>query len=565
MRSLPRPLHAAVLLALVSSPLAHAQPVAAQAVAASTALDPAKQTALTQAMATAVDTLIQGNGTAAHAHWGISIIDAATGATLFARNDAQYFEPASNAKLFTTSAALALLGPAYTLSTQVLAEGTVDAAGTLHGDLRLVGGADPTLSGRAYPWAGHTERPNPPLAALDALAAQVLAAGIHSIDGPILADDSLFSDERYGHGWAWDDLQWEYGAPVSALPINDDVRYLAVTPGAAPGQPLTAEWLPDLPGLPPGLGISGTTSTPGTKPALGIAHLFNSEGFRVYGTLPAGGTPVNLGLALDDPARFAGQAFRAALVAKGITSQGSRPFHRASQDTESFTLETHEPVVLHPLPPGSTSLPSQLATAPQGSVTTQTPTPGATALPAARTIRIVASRTSLPLSDIITVTNKVSQNLHAELLLRILGRAEGSDGTSAQGARVVRAFATTQAGVLPNDFLLYDGSGLSSDDLVTPRALTTLLRYSNTQNWGPVLRNSLPIAGVDGTLSSRFPTLHGRLQAKTGTLGEVDSLSGFLTTDSGRLLIFSVLSNDHPEAGARATIDAIVEAAAHTF
>jgi D-alanyl-D-alanine carboxypeptidase/D-alanyl-D-alanine-endopeptidase (penicillin-binding protein 4) len=518
---------------------------------------------MTKAMATAVDTLTQGNDTAARAHWGISIIDAATGATLFARNDAQYFEPASNAKLFTTSAALALLGPTYTLSTQVLAEGTVDAAGTLHGDLRIIGGADPTLSGRAYPWSGHTERPNPPLAALDALAAQVLAAGIHAIDGPILADDSIFADERYGHGWAWDDLQWEYGAPISALPINDDVRYLTVTPSTVPDQPLTAEWLPDLPGLPPGLGISGTTSTPGTRPALGIAHLFNSEGFRVYGTLPVGGAPVHLGLAIDDPARFAGQAFRAALVAKGITSQGSRPFHRPSQDTESFTLETHEPVVLHPLPPGSTSLPAQLATVPQAPVAPQSG--GTTKTPAARTIRMVASRTSVPLSDIITVTNKVSQNLHAELLLRILGRAEGSDGTSAQGARIVRAFATTQAGVLPDDFLLYDGSGLSSDDLVTPRALTTLLRYSTTQSWGPILRDSLPIAGVDGTLSSRFPALQGRLQAKTGTLGEVDSLSGFLTTDSGRLLIFSVLSNDHPEAGARATIDAVVEATAHTF
>lgn len=530
MRALSRPLRAALLTTLTFFPaallLAQPNPVASASMSAAIAL------------------LLNSDPAANHAHWGISIVDAGSGTTLYALNDSQFFEPASNAKLFTTSAALALLGPRYLLGTQVLAEGTVDAAGTLHGDLRLVGGADPTLSGRAYPYAGRTERPNPPLAALDALAAQVAASGIHSIEGAIIADDTLFPDERYGHGWAWDDLQWEYGAPISALPINDDVRYLTVTPGAAAGQPVTTGWQPDVPGLPPGLEITATTSAPGTKPALGIAHIFNSDGLRVYGTLPAGGSAVHLGMALDDPARFAAQAFRASLVAAGTAVPvGIGVSHRPSEETESFSLETHEPVVLHGLPPGSTSLPAQQANA---------------------STRLVASRQSIPLSDVITVTNKVSQNLHAELLLRLLGRAEGSDGSAAQGARVVRAFAT-QAGVLPDDFLLYDGSGLSSDDLVTPRALTTLLRYSTTQPWGPILRNSLPVAGVDGTLAGRFPTLRGRLQAKTGTLGEVDTLSGFLTADSGRLLVVSILTNDHPTPGARATIDAVVETAAHSF
>jgi D-alanyl-D-alanine carboxypeptidase/D-alanyl-D-alanine-endopeptidase (penicillin-binding protein 4) len=522
-----------IFLALVAVAV---QPVLAQV--------PAKGQA---AMASAVARLIDADPVASRAHWGIAIVDAATGEALFARNAEQLFEPASNAKLFTTSAALALLGPGYTLDTEVLAEGTVDAAGTLHGDLRLVGGGDPTLSGRAYPYAGRTERPNPPLAALDQLAQQVASAGIHAVDGPVVADDTLFPDERYGHGWAWDDLQWEYGAPISALPINDDVRYLTVTPGAALGDPVTASWLPDVPGLPSGLDITATTSAEGSKPALGVARLPGSDGLRVYGTQPAGGASVHLGIALQDPALFAGQALRAALANAGVAVQGGvSASHRAPEDTESFTMETHEPVVLHVLPAGADSL----AAAEQAA--------------GAGTTKRVAWRVSVPLSDIVTVTNKVSQNLHAELLLRLLGRAEGSDGTAAQGARVVRAFAN-EAGVLPDDFLLYDGSGLSSDDLVTPRALTTLLRYSTTQPWGTVLRSSLPIAGVDGTLSARFAALRGRLQAKTGTLGEVDALSGFLTANSGRLLIISVLTNDHPGAGGRATLDGIVTAAAQAF
>ncbi len=338
-------------------------------------------------------------------------------------------------------------------------------------------------------------------------------------------------------------MQWEYGAAISALPVNDDVRYLAVAPGTTAGQPVAASWLPQVPGMESGLLVTAVTSAAGSVPALGVAHAQGGGSLRVYGTLPAGGATVHLALALDDPAHFAAQAFRAALLQVGVmVAGGASVEHRASLETQSFMAQTHAPVVLRTLPAGSTSLE-----------------------PAAEAGRIVAARTSAPLSDIVVVTNKVSQNLHAELLLRLLGRAEGADGSSAQGARVVRAFATTQAGVLPDDFLLYDGSGLSTKDQVTPRALTTLLRYSMAQPWGALLRGSLPVAGLDGTLAGRLPALHGRVQAKTGTLGEVDALSGFLTADSGRLLVFSILCNDHPGAGARGVIDALVQAAAQNF
>ncbi len=479
---------------------------------------------------------------AARAHWGISIVDAATGATLYARNDAQLFAPASNVKLFTTSAALALLGPSYTMTTRVVAEGTVDAGGTLHGDLRLLGGADPTLSGRAYPYTGRTTRSDTPLAGLDALAAQVPSAGIRAVDGPVIADDTLFPDERYGTAWGWDDLQWEYGAAVSALPVNDDVRYLTVTPGVQVDAPVSASWLPAVPETPDGLVITARTAASGTAPALGVARVQSGDGLRVYGSLPLNGQPAHLALALNDPARFAGQAFRASLLAAGVLVEGGASVeHRAPEDTRPFAAEIGEPLVLRALPPGSGSQ----GEAPAG--------------------RIIATRQSVPLSQIVTVVNKVSQNLHAELLLRLLGRAEGADGSAAQGARVVRAWAVQQAGIAPDGFLLYDGSGLSSKDLVTPRAFTTLLRYSATQPWGPLLRASLPVAGQDGSLAGRLPTLRGRVQAKTGTLGEVDTLSGFFTANSGRTVVFSILCNSWAGPGSRAVLDKLVEAAAREF
>ena len=497
-------------------------------------------------MAAAADALLAAPG-AAQSHWGISVTDAATGATLYAKNDAQLFEPASNAKLFTTAAALALLGPTYTMGTRVLAEGTVDAAGTLHGNLRLLGGGDPTLSGRVYPYAGKTERSDSPLTALDALAAQVLANGIKAVSGQVIADDTLFPDERYGAGWEWDDLQWEYGTPVSALVVNDNVRYLTVAPGAVAGQPVTLSWLPEVAGFADAAEIAAVTSAAGNPPALGIARApGRATLLRIYGSLPAGGAPVHLALAVQDPGGFAAAAFQAALHTAGVTTAASIPqtAHTPPTDTQAFSAETHAALVLQTLPPGSNSLDLAATIDPQNAG------------------RIIATRKSVPLDQVVTVTNKVSQNLHAELLLHLLGRAEGANGSAAQGARVVRTFLTTDAGVLPDDFLLYDGSGLSTKDLVTPRAVTTLLRYSTTQPWGATFRASLPIAGLDGSLQARLLPLRGRVQAKTGTLGEVDALSGFLTAASGRVVLFSILCNDHPGPGARATIDALVAAIA---
>jgi len=179
---------------------------------------------------------------------------------------------------------------------------------------------------------------------------------------------------------------------------------------------------------------------------------------------------------------------------------------------------------------------------------------------------VLAEYQSAPLSDDIRVINKVSQNLHAEILLRLLGREKGTGGTVQAGLEVLRGFLNT-AGISSDDYSFFDGSGLSRENLVTPHAVVELLRYAATQPWGKEFHDSLPTAGVDGSLADRFKDLdaEAHVYAKTGSLGGVKTLSGYAVTAKGEQLAFSVLTNNLSVTGKRINdvIDSVVVAAAN--
>jgi len=222
----------------------------------------------------------------------------------------------------------------------------------------------------------------------------------------------------------------------------------------------------------------------------------------------------------------------------------ARPRHRYSTATADYGDEQSEPVTL----------------APPSLVTIAAPLEGH---------RVLASHVSVPMAEDLVVTNKASQNLHAELTLRVLGRMLGAQGENAgstvEGARVVRQFLR-DAGVASEDFFFYDGSGMSANDLIAPRAYTTLLTYAAKQPWGVEWKATFPLAGVDGTLSGRFKAspLKGKLFAKTGTLNEVNALSGYLTAQSGKTIVFSIMVNGRLPGSEAEThaIDHICEAIA---
>jgi D-alanyl-D-alanine carboxypeptidase/D-alanyl-D-alanine-endopeptidase (penicillin-binding protein 4) len=277
------------------------------------------------------------------------------------------------------------------------------------------------------------------------------------------------------------------------------------------------------------------TTPAGTGRRLYINREPGSTQLTLWGTIPTDDTGASEGLAIDDPAEFAASLFRHLLEVRGISIYGNN----RTRHTELASLSTFTSTVVAGGGGGDSRLPS-----PVGPL-------------------VLAEHQSAPLSEDIEVVNKVSQNLHAEILLRLLAREKGTAGTVQAGLEVLHGFLNN-AGVSSDEYDFHDGSGLSRENLVTPHAIVQLLQYAATQPWGDEFRNSLPQAGIDGSLADRFkdlaPGVH--VYGKTGSLGGVKSLSGYATTAKGDQLVFSVLSNNASLPPKRITdaIDSIIEA-----
>jgi len=472
----------------------------------------------------------------ARGFWGIEVISLATGETLYSQNSDKLFTPASNTKLFTTAAALALIGPDYRFHTTVETTGTLDRHGRLTGDLVLVGHGDPNLSGRELPYDLHTQRNDNALQALESLADALVQKGVKFIDGDIVADDSFFAFERYGEGWSQDDLVWADGAPVSALSVNDNVVFVNILPADRAGEKAFVSIKPFADYY--RLDNRIVTTPAGTGRKFYVNREPGSTVLTLWGDLPLDDPGTTEALAIEDPAEFAAGLFRQLIEKRGIIVYGRQRTHH----TELATLSTFTATAIAPSHEGSGGAPRPL----------KSDQPIA-----------LASYESRPLVDDVRVINKVSQNLHAEILLRLLGRERGTAGTVEAGLEVLRSFLT-QAGISPDQYVFYDGSGLSRQNLTTPHAIAQLLRYAAAQPWGAAYKSSFPVAGVDGSLADRLndPRLQKRVLAKTGSLGGVKALSGFATTDSGQNVAFAIVSNNLnlPSKRVTDTIDGIVEA-----
>ena len=472
----------------------------------------------------------------ARGFWGIEVAGLASGKTLYVQNADKLFTPASNTKLFTTAAALALIGPDYKFRTTVETNGTLDRYGRLNGDLVLVGHGDPNLSGRELPYDLRTQRNDHPIQVLETLADALVQKGVKYVDGDIVADDSYFAFERYGEGWSQDDLVWADGAPVSALTINDNVVFVNILPADRPGEKAFVSITPFADYY--RLDNRIITTPAGTGRKFFVNREPGSTVLTLWGNMPLDDAGANEALAIEDPAEFAAGLFRQLLEKRGIVIYGKQ----RTRHTELATLSTFSVTALAPSRGGSDGPPRPLKN--------NQPV-------------VLASNESKPLLEDLRVVNKVSQNLHAEILLRLLGRERGTAGTIEGGLEVMRGFLN-QVGIPSDQYVFYDGSGLSRQNLVTPHAIVQMLRYAATQPWGAAYKSTLPLSGVDGSLSDRLnaPRLQSRIYGKTGSLGGVKTLSGYATTDSGETVVFSILSNNSnlPAKRVNDTIDQLVQA-----
>ncbi len=437
---------------------------------------------------------------------GIHVADLNTGATLYERNSRLPMTPASNMKLLSSALALSSLGPDYRFETRVLSPALPSPAGGV-ASLRIVGGGDPSLSGRAYPYEKKPGNGNP-LAGLEDLADQVVRMGVKRV-GMVIGDDRLFPFDPTPEGWTADDGTWEYGAPVSALTVHDNALLLTV-------RPVKTSPLAEVSFLPPSdyfTVSNGLRVAQGLARKVEVARAAGSRVVRISGTSPPGGGASTVSIAIDDPALYAAETFKRLLEERGVVVRGaSRADHRM---------------------PGESFAP------PDGAV--------------------LARRVSPPLSQILEVVNKVSQNLHAELVLLETARVKRGEASRELAMGEMAAFLSS-FGTEPGDTDLYDGSGLSRRALVTPETLTRLLVQMHRTH-GDAFRQLLPVAGEDGTLAARFRGATGAagIRAKTGTISHVTALSGYAGDDPSRRVAFSIISNHQtsPASEVRTAVDTI--------
>ena len=426
--------------------------------------------------------------------WGLLIVNASSGEILYQKNADKYFVPASNMKLLTTALALDTLGPDYRFRTTLETNGTLSQEGRLSGDLILVGRGDPNISNRKFPFDTKEEFDGPPDKVLAELADAAVAHGLKEITGDVVGDDSYFPRERYPDGWEIDDIVWEYGAAVSAIVVDDNAVTVTLAPGEKAGAPVQVSV--DPPAQEFTVKSEVTTIGAKEKPDLRLTREPGGDSVHISGGLPAKSAPRKLILAIQEPAQHAAALLAHLLAERGVKVEGKI---RAQHDPDPVE--------------------------------------------APRTV--LAEHLSIPLADSVKLVNKISQNLHTEVLLRAAARQSGRWSEPEDLTKFPEGFYA-KIGIPAGDVVQTDGSGLSRHDLVTPRAFVTLLQSAQKQSWFPAYYASLPVAGVDGTLNERMKSaeISGRIHAKTGSVAHVRTLSGYAETPSGRRLIFSFLSNN---------------------
>lgn len=420
-----------------------------------------------------------------NAHWGVLIQSLETGEYFYKRNENKLFMPASNLKLFTSSAGLVLLGDDYRFTTNVFMRGRMDGS-TLIGDIVVQGRGDPTLSGRFYK--------NDVLKVFSDWADSLLRLGIDEITGNIIGDDNEFDDLGLGAGWQWDyESDW-YAAQSSALSFNDNCIDITVT-----ADKLTAQ--------------SKININPDTKYAVIVnkvsvvnddsvtaIDVYRERGtnvITVYGTIKKSDS-LKTFVTVNNPTQYTMVVLKEVLESKGIIVGG----FPMDIDDLSTPIEEYE-------------------------------------------LSNLFTHFSPKLREIVKVINKNSQNFFTEQLLKTIGLEINHYGSAENGIETCNS-VFQEMGINPENMIMVDGSGLSRLNLVSPKQIISILNFMYQHKYYLPFYNSLPIAGVDGSIANRMKgtKAENNVRAKTGFIGSARSLSGYVTTGDNEPVAFSMIVNN---------------------
>lgn len=467
-----------------------------------------------------------GQAKFAAGEWGVKVASLDTGKVLFEHNAGKLFSPASNSKLYTMALALDRLGGDYRFRTSLYSTAQPDRRGTLRGDLIVYGRGDPTINARL--------NSNDIVRALAPFVRAVTNAGIRRINGDLVGDESFYHGPPFGSGWAWDDMQYYYGAEVSALTINDNRLEISVKPGTQVGALCRLSVSPAT-GY---LVISNRTETigKGGRRSISFYRPLDQKVVYVLGKMSLDDLGYSEDVTVPNPPEFFVTLLREALTKSGVKVAGRlRTAHWL--DRQSRPLDEAKLAEL-----GFVESP--------------------------------------PLRDIVREVQKPSQNLYTDLVLAHIGalqqakrtnhllsmfnppRPGSTETTEDAGIRELDKFLG-EVGVARGNVFFEEGSGLSRNNVTTPNATLALLQSMSRHREAGAYIDALPVAGVDGTLRSRMKNTAaaGNVKAKTGTLRWANSLSGYVTSAVGERLVFCVMLNRYhsfdPERTARSEIDAI--------
>lgn len=423
-----------------------------------------------------------------NAYWGVVVESLETGEVWYERNAGKLFMPASNEKIPTSAAALTVLGPDWKFTTDFRTNGEITDDGVLEGDLIVFGNGDPTLYERVFDDSRDVFRE---------VAKALHDKGISRIAGKIVGDDNAFDDQHLGYGWPFDGLPIWYSAEFGPLQINENYVDLRIVPPDSADGEVRVE--PNLPSSYFKIVNKLEVRESGWN-RVSIDRAVGSNEIVLTGRVRAGSDPFERSPTITNPTLFYVTVLKEVLQEQWIEVDGEAI---DCDDIEGWDVEREGLELLH-------------------------------------------QHKSPPLSEVLKLLMKRSQNMYAETMVRVLGWHDTGTGSWRAGSEVVEE-QLEQFGIEEGTYRFMDGSGLSRYNYTSPRILTEILKGMRKHEYWPVWRDIQPVAGVDGTLRSRMKgtAAEGNVRAKTGTISNVRALSGYVTTAAGEELVFSFIVNAH--------------------